>query len=672
MANLNPQQQAAVRHTDTPLLVLAGAGSGKTRVITQKIAHLMQTGMAARHIYAVTFTNKAAKEMKARVGQLLSQQEAKELSVSTFHTLGLKIFREDGHHLGFQRGFTIMDASDSLAALKELLRDGGDGGLAEEESLRDQIGRWKNDFINPEQALKQASNDEEQYSAKIYQRYQRLLHAYNAVDFDDLIIQPLRLLQEHQQLREKWQQRVRHLLVDEYQDTNATQYELVKLLVGRIGGLTAVGDDDQSVYAWRGARPENLSLLQQDYPRLKVIKLEQNYRSSGRILRCANQLISKNPHLFEKKLWSALGLGDPLRIVPCRNAEDEAEWISSEILTHQFRSGKSYSDYAILYRGNFQSRLFERSLRLRNIPYKVSGGTSFFERSEVKDVMAYLRLLVNPNDDTAFLRIINTPRREIGASTLETLAGYARERENGMLISSLEWGLKSRLSERALQRLEQFSTWLTQTAERARHEEPLPLVKQLLEEIHYESWLRDQASDPKGAERRLNNVDELLEWIEQLTKKPNDNGQPRDLADIVNRITLMNILDRNNDDDSDNQVQMMTVHAAKGLEFPYVYIIGMEEELMPHRTSIEEENLEEERRLAYVGITRAQQNLTFSYAKRRRRYGEESRCEPSRFLFELPEEELNWEGKDENSDPEQRLKTGKNHLDGLKALLAKP
>jgi len=671
MANLNPQQQAAVRHTDTPLLVLAGAGSGKTRVITQKIAHLMQTGMAARHIYAVTFTNKAAKEMKARVGQLLSQQEAKELSVSTFHTLGLKIFREDGHHLGFQRGFTIMDASDSLAALKELLRDGGDGGLAEEESLRDQIGRWKNDFINPEQALKQASNDEEQYTAKIYQRYQRLLHAYNAVDFDDLIIQPLRLLQDHEKLREKWQQRVRHLLVDEYQDTNATQYELVKLLVGRLGGLTAVGDDDQSVYAWRGARPENLSLLQQDYPRLKVIKLEQNYRSSGRILRCANQLISKNPHLFEKKLWSALGLGDPLRIVPCRNAEDEAEWVSSEILTHQFRSGKNYSDYAILYRGNFQSRLFERSLRLRNIPYKVSGGTSFFERSEVKDVMAYLRLLVNPNDDTAFLRIINTPRREIGASTLETLAGYARERENGMLISSLEWGLKSRLSERALQRLEQFSTWLTQTAERARHEAPLPLVKQLLEEIHYESWLRDQASDPKGAERRLNNVDELLEWIEQLAKKTNSDGQPRDLADIVNRITLMNLLERNNDDESDNQVQMMTVHAAKGLEFPYVYIIGMEEELMPHRTSIEEDNLEEERRLAYVGITRAQQNLTFSYAKRRRRYGEESRCEPSRFLFELPAEELNWEGKDENPDPEQRLKTGKNHLDGLKALLAK-
>ncbi|MDQ7074156.1 MAG: DNA helicase Rep [Gammaproteobacteria bacterium] len=670
MAQLNPQQQAAVNHTETPLLVLAGAGSGKTRVITQKIAHLMQSGMAAHHIYAVTFTNKAAKEMKARVGQLLSQQEAKGLSVSTFHTLGLKIFREEGHRLGFQRGFTIMDASDSLAALKELLRDGGAGGLNEEESLRDQIGRWKNDFINPEQALKQASNDEEQYNAKIYQRYQRLLLAYNAVDFDDLIIQPLRLLQEHDELREKWQQRVRHLLVDEYQDTNATQYELVKLLVGRLGGLTAVGDDDQSVYAWRGARPENLNLLQQDYPRLKVIKLEQNYRSSKRILRCANQLISKNPHLFEKRLWSDLSIGDPLRIVPCRNAEDEAEWVSSEILSHHFRSGKNYSDYAILYRGNFQSRLFERSLRLRNIPYKVSGGTSFFERSEVKDVMAYLRLLVNPNDDTAFLRIINTPRREIGASTLETLAGYARERENGMLISSLEWGLKSRLSERAAQRLEQFSSWLTQTAERARHEEPLPLVKQLLEEIHYESWLRDQASDPKGAERRLNNVTELLEWVEQLAKKT-DNGQQRDLADIVNRITLMNILDRDSDDSSDNQVQMMTVHAAKGLEFPYVYVIGMEEELMPHRTSIEEDNLEEERRLAYVAITRAQQNLTFSYAKRRRRYGEESRCEPSRFLFELPEEELNWEGKEENPDPEQRLKTGKNHLDGLKALLAK-
>ncbi|MDH5453969.1 MAG: UvrD-helicase domain-containing protein, partial [Paracoccaceae bacterium] len=406
MNDLNPRQREAVRHLDGPLLVLAGAGSGKTRVITAKIAHLIEhAGVSARHITAVTFTNKAAREMKGRVGRLLGADAGRGLSISTFHTLGLNILRRELSAAGLRAGFSIFDEQD----VEQLLRELSKKNEADKDTLqraRRQISAWKNDLIDPEAAMARADSDFDAFHAALYAAYQRALRVYNAVDFDDLILLPVSLLRTAPELRERWQNRIRYLLVDEYQDTNGAQYELVKLLAGVRAALTVVGDDDQSIYAWRGARPENLVRLREDFPRLHVIKLEQNYRSTGRILHAANTLIANNEHVFEKKLWSQLGPGDPLRVVNCRDEEDEAERVVSEIIQHRFNASAPYSSFAILYRGNHQARPFEKALRTQNIPYFLSGGTSFFARSEVKDVVAYLRLLVNPDDDSAFLRVI--------------------------------------------------------------------------------------------------------------------------------------------------------------------------------------------------------------------------------------------------------------------------
>ncbi len=667
MAELNPQQRAAVRHIDGPLLVLAGAGSGKTRVITQKIAYLIQEcDLAPKHIAAVTFTNKAAREMKERASALLNGKDVRGLAVSTFHNLGLNILRTEHKRAGYKPGFTIFDAQDSAALMRELLRaDEPVGGEAEERALR-AVSRWKNGLVLPEEALAQAADEHEARAAKLYAQYQRQLKAYNAVDFDDLIVQPVTLFQQHPDVLEAWQNRIRHLLIDEYQDTNECQYHLMRLLVGVRGALTAVGDDDQSVYTWRGARPENLHLLQQDYPRLKVIKLEQNYRSSGRILKAANRLIANNPHLFEKTLWSEFGPGEPLRVLHCRNEEHEAERVVSEILHHQFKHRTDFSEYAILYRGNHQSRLLEKMLREHRIPYRLSGGTSFFEYAEVKDIMAYLRLLVNGDDDRAFLRVVNTPRREIGASTLEKLGTYAAERSISLFAASFELGLEQQLSERALARLRHFTEWLTDIGDRAQRGDPLAVVKEMIQELRYEAWLEDTCNDIRTAQRRMQNVHELVDWLGQLAVQET---QEKSLADLVAHMTLMDMLDRNGDENTGNGVQLMTLHAAKGLEFPHVFIIGMEEELLPHRTSIEEDNLEEERRLAYVGITRARKSLTFSYATKRKRYGEMVECEPSRFLNELPQEDLVWEGANHEAAPEERKERGQAYLNSLRGLL---
>ncbi len=663
MDTLNPQQRAAVEHVGTPLLVLAGAGSGKTRVITEKIAFLIREhGVAARHIAAITFTNKAASEMQARIARLLSADAARGLQASTFHTLGLRIVREELAALGYKPGFSIFDGQDSGQLLKELARK---ENVEATDTIGWRISAWKNDFISPEQALADATDDEAAFHARLYARYQRQLKAYNAVDFDDLIVLPVTLLQSDDTIREKWQQRLRYLLVDEYQDTNACQYRLVKLLAGIEGRLTAVGDDDQSIYAWRGARPENLALLQQDFPTLQVIKLEQNYRSTRRILESANVLIANNPHVFEKKLWSTLGDGDPLRVVPCDSTDHEAERIVHEIMTLKFKLNADYSDFAILYRGNFQSRPFERRLREFNIPYFVSGGTAFFERAEIKDVIAYLRLITNPNDDAAFLRIINTPRRGIGAGTLEKLGHYAGERGIGLFPACGEMALEMHLTRRALLKLQRFADLIGEFAWKA-EDTPAPvLVKSLLKEIGYDDWLREISSNDKVADRRIDNVGELLAWIDRLSRKQGDGAS---LKDIVNRMQLMDILERNQDDDRRHGVQMMTLHAAKGLEFPHVFIAGMEEELLPHKTSLEADQLEEERRLAYVGITRARQTLTMTYARKRQKYGEEIDCEPSRFLEELPPEHLAWEKPGEENEARAR-ETGRSHLKHLKALL---
>jgi ATP-dependent DNA helicase Rep len=667
MSDLNPHQRAAVNYIDGPLLVLAGAGSGKTRVITAKIAHLIdQCALDPRTITAVTFTNKAAREMKQRVGKIIGRAKGQGPTISTFHTLGLNIVRRELKRLGYKAGFSIFDQQDSDTLLKELLRKQRSGEESDINALQWTISTWKNDLVTPEQALQQAEDQLQGRKAQLYADYQRSLKAFNAVDFDDLILLPVSLFRQHPDALEQWQNRIRYLLVDEYQDTNQAQYELVKLLVGVRSAFTVVGDDDQSIYAWRGARPENLAKLKSDFPRLKLIKLEQNYRSSGRILKSANRLISNNPHLFDKRLWSDLGPGPELRVLECRNEEQEAEKVVSEIIHLKFTAKAANNDFAILYRGNHQARQFEKALRSHNIPYFLSGGTSFFARTEVKDAMAYLRLLANPDDDSAFLRIINTPRREIGPNTLEKLNAYARQRDIGLLPACHEMGLQTLLSSRAHDRIVRFARLIETRAIEA-ESRPVDAIRGLIDEIDYEDWIRENASSDSVAERRMENVNDLLDWIKALY---HGELQEKSLAEMVNHLTLMDLLERQNEEEQLDQVHLMTLHAAKGLEFPYVFLVGMEEELLPHRSSIEEENIEEERRLAYVGITRARRSLTFTYAAKRKRFGEMVPCEPSRFLRELPEEDLSWEGRDSELSREERQQRGNAHLANLKSLLS--
>ncbi|HWR88608.1 MAG TPA: DNA helicase Rep [Acidiferrobacterales bacterium] len=673
MTKLNPRQKEAAHYIDGPLLVLAGAGSGKTSVITRKIAWLIQEcGISPARIAAVTFTNKAAREMKTRVADLLKGTDAKGLAISTFHTLGLTILRKELAASGYKPGFSIHDSEDSLNLIRESLR--GSKSVTP-ESVQWQISAWKNALLSPEQAAAGSNGDMLlSTAARVYAEYQRSLKAFNALDFDDLILQPVHLLRDHPEVRARWQQQVRYLLVDEYQDTNAGQYELVKLLVGDGGALTVVGDDDQSVYAWRGARPENLHQLKDDYANLKVIKLEQNYRCTGRILKAANQLIANNPHLFEKRLWSEHGFGDPVRVLACRDDEHEAERVVSELMHHKFMHNTDHRDYAILYRGNHQARLFERVLREQRIPYYLSGGLSFFERTEVRDIMAYLKLLANPDNDSAFLRAVNTPRREIGAATLEKLSAYAQGRNLSLFAASFEMGLAQHLSDRQLASLKRFCVWLSDLADRAKEEEPTTVLRSLLADIAYDAWLKETCDNLEAAEKRMENVLELTGWLTRLAKQEQQD-EPSTFAELVARLSLIGMLDNEDDDNTNDQVSLMTLHAAKGLEFPHVFIVGMEEGLLPHRSSIEEgaknadSAIEEERRLAYVGITRAKKTLAFTYAKQRKRYGEVVQCEPSRFLNELPADDLQWEGKGSNVNPEQKQERGAAHVAHLRNLL---
>ncbi|WP_295391829.1 UvrD-helicase domain-containing protein [uncultured Thiodictyon sp.] len=666
MNGLNPEQTQAVRYTAGPLLVLAGAGSGKTRVITRKIAHLIGAcGIAARHIGAVTFTNKAAREMRERVSKELKGRDGRGLRVSTFHTLGLDILRREHAAAGLRPGFSLLDAQDSEALIKEHLRGIPNADAFNPAAVAHRISAWKNDLIDPAQAQSQAADAFEAQLAGLYADYERSLHAYNAVDFDALILMPARLFATHPEVLERWQGRIRYLLVDEYQDTNGAQYELVRQLAGPRGAFTVVGDDDQSIYAWRGARPENLARLKDDYPQLKVIMLEQNYRSSARILALANHLIKNNPHVFEKRLWSDHGPGEAPRLLTCRDEAHEAERVVSEILHAKFTDGVAFGDMAILYRGNHQARPFEKTLREHSVPYFLSGGTSFFSRTEVKDLMAYLRLLANPEDDAAFLRVVNTPRREIGPTTLESLATYARGRGVSLLAACGELGLGEHLAERQRERLQGFTELMGTFAQRAAAD-PVTAVRALTDAIDYPAWLRENASSQAVADRRMENVNDLIDWLGALNKK---GEQPdKTLGEMVSHLTLMDVLDRQDEETGGDRVHLMTLHAAKGLEFPNVFLVGMEEELLPHRTSIEEDTIEEERRLAYVGITRARRALTFTLARRRKLFGEMIQTEPSRFLGELPEGAVE---RDENraADPAASRARGIAHLANLKGIL---
>lgn len=673
-SQLNDKQLEAMKYVQGPLLVLAGAGSGKTSVITRKVAFLVQQcGIPAHRITAMTFTNKAAREMKERVAKLLSREEAKGLSVSTFHTFGLNLLRLELKNLPLKANFSILDADDCKRILMDLMQRDNMSGAESKELIAKamkKISDWKNDLVLPEQAHSTCETVDDVQLAHLYQLYERNLRAYNAVDFDDLIVMPTRLLQENAEVRDKWQNRVRYLLVDEYQDTNTAQYTLVKLLVGVMGQFTAVGDDDQSIYAWRGAKPENMALLKEDFHNLKVIKLEQNYRSTSRILKAANAVIENNPHIFDKKLWSDKGHGENIRVITCLNDDDEAERVVKDLITHKLMNGKNWKDYAILYRGNFQARVLETQLRQMQIPYKLSGGQSFFARAEIKDVMSYLRLIINPEDDSAFLRIINTPKRAIGPVTLEKLGLFAQENTLSLLTASSDQRLSMVLPKKAATQLHEFADFIaTFTRELLDDDEPVPKVRQMINEAGYIDYVREQAVTPAQEKTKIDNIESLYTSIQNLINRTDDVDE-KNIESVIRKLVLLDMLEQQQEEEDTDKVNLLTLHAAKGLEFPYVYMIGLEEELLPHKNSIASETIEEERRLMYVGITRARQGLTLTLAEQRKNGGQMRQMTPSRFLDELPQDDLEWHGRKKklapNVDPKEQAQQ---YLANLKALL---
>ena len=654
---LNPQQRAAIEYCDGPLLVLAGAGSGKTRVITEKIAHLIRRKhLSASKIAAITFTNKAAREMRERVGKLIQGPAAEGLTVCTFHALGLKFLQIEHARAGLRRGFSVLDADDSQGLIKELAPKGIKNDAL--WALQSLVSRAKNEGLTPEQAAQAAAGAREREAADIYAAYQKRLAAFNAVDFDDLIRLPLRILENDDEARGAWQERIRYLLLDEYQDTNTAQYRLVRALAGERGMFTAVGDDDQSIYAWRGANPENLGELSRDYPKLRVIKLEQNYRCARRILRVANALIANNDHLFEKKLWSEGAEGAPIRVLECRDDEHEAERVAAEIAHLAEKHKARWNEFAILYRGNHQSRPLEKALRIARVPYHLTGGTAFLDRAEVKDLLAYLRLINNPDDDAAFLRIVNIPRRDIGATTLEKLGQLAGVRHFSMLRAAQHDAVLSELAARPASALAGFVGLVRELARSAERSTAAELVDQLIERTGYVEHIAAQVKEPGLRARRLENLKELGDWFRSMQKE----GAAGDLAA---QLALLTHGDR---DDPGNAVRLMTLHSAKGLEFRYVFIIGVEEGAFPHEASIEEGRLEEERRLMYVGITRAKEQLALSFARRKRRFGEIMANDPSRFLAELPDSDLHWSGRDAEQDEVQRNEVASSSIAKLAAL----
>jgi len=657
---LNPVQRQAVTYLDGPLLVLAGAGSGKTRVITHKIAHLIgQCGYEPRNIAAITFTNKAANEMRERVGELLKNTNTKGLVVSTFHSLGMNILRAEAKLLGYKPQFSIFDSSDTWKIFGELTNS---GDKQEIRDMQTQISNWKSAFVSPEQAALIADNDAAKVHARIYSRYQETLRAYQAVDFDDLIHLPVLLFKQHPEALLRWQLRLRYLLVDEYQDTNDCQYQLIRLLADMRAAFTVVGDDDQAIYAWRGASIENMHKLRDDYPKLRVVKLEQNYRSSQRILKVANHLINHNTKVFEKKLWSDHGIGDAIRIYAARDEEHEAESVVMKLMSHKFEHHTRFADYAILYRSNHLSRAFEEQLRSQRVPYTVSGGTSFFERAEIKDITAYLRLIANPDDDPAFIRAITTPKRGIGSTTLEKLGSHAGSRHISLFEAAFETEMAQGLPQRQHDELMVFCNFINRIQDRADKDPCAELLDELLRAINYETWLYD-SHDLRMADSKWENVQEFIAWLKRKAE-----ADEKSLVEMIQTVALINMLEGK--DQEPDAVSLSTLHAAKGLEFPHVFIIGAEEEILPFRDS-DEKQVEEERRLMYVGITRAERSLQISYCNRRKRGKDWLACEPSRFLEEMPQDELVYAGGHADAVPTVSKNEGMDKLAKMKAMLNK-
>ena len=674
-AGLNLAQLQAVHYTDGPCLVLAGAGSGKTRVITHKIAHMIDAGLPAKRIAAITFTNKAAAEMRERAKGLIGRA-AKDVLICTFHALGVRMMREDGKVLGLKPQFSILDADDVTGILKEA---GGSVDVATARQWQWAISAWKNQGLNAAQVLAQAADDNERITATVMAHYEERLTAYQSVDFDDLISLPLKLLREHPEVRAKWQQALGHVLVDEYQDTNATQYEVLKYLVGERARFTAVGDDDQSIYGWRGATLDNLKKLPQDFPQLQVIKLEQNYRSTSAILRAANNVIQLNPKLFPKTLFSELGEGEPVRVVDADNEEHEAERAVARIQSLRSTATNTgmgvkpveLRDFAILYRANHQAKTFEKALRRAQIPYKVSGGQSFFDRAEIKDLCAWFRLWINNDDDPAFLRAITTPKRGIGHTTLGALGNFATNYKLSLFASLFSATLEAVLPARAVGSLHEFGRYVNDLEFRARHtmgaEDARAFMMEWLKEIGYEQHLLEGEDSEKVAAARWGNVIDFVDWMSGRCGGQIDDAagvsttkEVKSLLEVAQTIALLStIQDREQDQDV---VTLSTLHASKGLEWPHVMLVGVTEGMLPFKLDDDDGRqekvtddiavrLQEERRLMYVGITRAQRSLAVSWTKKRKKGREMVTAQPSRFIKEM---DLNKATVRE--DPREKLK----------------
>jgi ATP-dependent DNA helicase Rep len=676
---MNAPQREAVKYMDGPCLVLAGAGSGKTRVITQKIAHLIENcGYEARHVAALTFTNKAALEMQERIAKLLKEPKlAKQLTVSTFHSLGVKILRQEAQHLGLKDRFSIMDSDDCFSLVQDLSATTDKQLIRRIQSM---MSLWKNGLVDPESAIKNATTEDEAQAGRVYRSYVATLSAYQAVDFDDLIRLPVELFRSNEAVRDKWQRRLRYLLVDEYQDTNTCQYELVKLIVTGVGKkplFTAVGDDDQAIYAWRGATIENLKTLQVDFPDLKVIKLEQNYRSTTRILQAANTVIANNPKLFEKSLWSEHGLGDPIKVMAMDDDEQEADQVAIMLSAHRFERRAKFSDYAILYRGNHQARVIEKSMRRERIPYVMSGGQSYFDRAEIKDIISYLRLIANQDDDPAFIRAVTTPKRGVGQATLEALGTVAGQWQCSLFEAVYKGGVEVKLTDRQLYPLRKFCDFINALESRASRPGPSgsgenagAVLDDMMKEIDYETYLYDSFDD-RAALAKWQNVLDFTNWLKEKGNGGKDrDGDPKNLLELTQMVALMTMLE-GKDEDPD-AVRMSTLHASKGLEFPHVFLVGVEEGILPHKGDPDAPaetmgaRIEEERRLMYVGITRAQRTLQISWCKKRKRAREYQQCDMSRFIKEMKLDEGDAVATEaETITPQARLAN-------LKALLQKP
>lgn len=673
-SGLNLAQQEAVNYLHGPCLVLAGAGSGKTRVITHKIARLIQAGLEPKRIAAITFTNKAAAEMGERAKGLIGR-DANKVVVCTFHALGVRMMREDGGVLGLKPAFSILDSDDVTKILKDA---GGTTDAATARIWQWTISKWKNMGLNAAQAEAQAADDNERITARIMARYEERLVAYQSVDFDDLIGMPLKLLQQHEDVRAKWQAALGHVLVDEYQDTNATQYEVLKALVGQRGRFTAVGDDDQSIYGWRGATLDNLRKLPVDFPTLKVIKLEQNYRSTSAILRAANNVIGPNPKLFPKTLFSELGEGEPVRVVDADTEAHEAERTVARIqslrggdATTQGQQFKEFRDFAILYRANHQARVFEQALRRAQIPYKVSGGQSFFDRAEIKDLCGWFRLWVNNDDDPAFLRAVTTPKRGIGHTTLASLGTFASQYKLSLFEALFSPSLPAVMAKRGMEGLHEFGRYINDLEYRARRtmgaEDARAFLADWLKDIEYEKHLYDGEESEQAAASRWTNVLEFCDWMSQRcggqiadASGATVENERKSLLEVAQTISLLSTISEREKDQ--NVVTLSTLHASKGLEWPHVMLIGVNEGLLPFKLEDDGgrqlkvsddtlQRLQEERRLMYVGITRAQRSLAVSWTKRRKQGREMVPAQPSRFIAEMALDK-----KTIKEDPREKLK----------------